>query len=86
MLGELRTSMWGTSCKLSPWLVRGGTRYNLSSNLRAFPITFVTSECLRELSSIAFSMIFKALVVIIETGFKLGFTATEVMLGVVIRC
>ena len=57
MLGELRASMWGTACKLSPWLVRGGTRYNLSSNLRAFPITFVTSECLRELSSIAFSMI-----------------------------
>ena len=68
------------------WLVRGSTRYNFPSDLGAFPNAFVTPECLRELGSIAFLLISKALVVVIETGFKLGFTATEVMLGVVMRC
>ena len=60
------------------------TSYDFPSDLGVFPITFVTPECLRELASIAFLQIFNPLVVIIKTGFKLGCTATEVMLGVVI--
>ena len=47
------------------------------SDLGAIPIAFVTPECLRELGSIVSLLIL---------DFELGFTATEIMLGVVIRC
>ena len=68
-----------------PWLVRRDMRYDFPSDLMAFPIGIVTPECFREIGSIAFSLMFKALVVVIKASFKLGFTATEVMHGVVIR-
>ena len=87
MLEELRSFCEAQYASPCLWLVRrGSTCDDFQSDLEAFPIAFVTSECLRELGSIAFSLIFKPLVVIIETGFKLGSTVTEVMLGVVIRC
>ena len=55
-----------------PQLVRVGTRYNFPSDLGAFSIAFAMPECLRELGSIIFSLIFKALVVIIETDERMS--------------
>ena len=86
MLGELGLLCEAQHASPCPWLARGSTRYSFQSDLGAYPIAFVTPEYLREPGNIAFLLVFKALVAVSEAGFKLAFTATEVMLRVVIKC
>ena len=60
-------------------------RYSFPSGFGSFSHCFCHAKFFREVDRVAFSLIFKALVVIIETGFELSITAFEVMLDVVLR-
>ena len=85
MLGQSRTSLRGTAYKPLPGVAMGYYVLRFSIEVGGFSHYFYLTTIPLKARLLCFFLVFNALVLIVETDFELGFTATKVTFVVVIR-
>ena len=85
MLGESFTSLRGTACQPLLGVAMGYYVLQFSIEVGGFSHYFYLATMPLKARLLCFFLVFNVLVLIVETGFELGFTATEVTFGVAIR-